>query len=84
MSNQIKIFAPRWKDRTVLVAEWKIGATNDIAISCRKTSGELYYPEKFTVTSDWLKRFPTEQKPYGTMRIVPLDDLLNTGAKIKP
>lgn len=75
--NPIEIFAPRWKDRTILVADWKIGAKNLINITCKKASGERYYPNPIEVSGEKLREYPVEVKPYGKMRVVKLDDILN-------
>lgn len=74
--NTIEIFAPRWRDRTVLVADWKIGMRNTIDITCRKADGSRRYPEPFVVDGAWLKSFPTEQVKGRTIRRVDLDKLL--------
>lgn len=71
----ITIFEPRWKDKTVLIADWKIGPENDIEITCMNGDNRRY-PQPFHASGEWLRQYPTEQKPYGTMRIVPLDKLL--------
>ena len=75
MANLINIFAPRWKDRTILIADWKIGKDNDIDITATKKDGTRYFPEVFHATGEWLQAYPLEDKPNGKMRIVPLQAL---------
>lgn len=79
--NEIIIFAPRWRDKVVLIADWKIGMKNIIKITCRNTSGGLRYPEPFIVMGEVLKKYPIEQMSHGNMRKVPLQDLLDGLAK---
>lgn len=75
--NTIIILAPRWRDRTILVADWKIATENQIIITAKRVNGSLFYPNPIIVSGAKLKTYPTEKKPYGTMRIVKLDDLIN-------
>lgn len=74
--NTIEIFAPRWRDRAVLIADWKIGLKNRIDITCKKSDGSRRYPEPIIKAGWWLKQYPVEQIQGRPMRKVPLDDLL--------
>lgn len=75
--NRIVIKAPRWRDRKVLVADWKIGqAKNEIVIEAAKKDGTRFYPEPIITTGQQLKSYPLEKMPHGNMRVVALDDLL--------
>lgn len=73
--NRIVIFAPRWKDKTVLIANWKIGVENEIEITAQHADGTRYFPEPFRVTGAWLAQFPVVQHKHGAMREVPLERL---------
>lgn len=73
--NEIIIHAPRWKDKTVLVADWKIGMKNKIVITAKRKDGSLYYPEPFIAWGEQLRNYPLEQRAYGKMRVVKLADL---------
>lgn len=69
----IEIWAPRWKDRTVLVADWKIQAgRNIIDILASRKDGTRFYPLPFVADGKWLKSL--ELTPKG-MRVVPLGEL---------
>lgn len=75
--NKIKIIAPRWKDRTVLIALWKIGELNEIEITCAKKDGTRYYPNPFIVRGEELNQYPIVNHEHGAMREVPLQVLLD-------
>lgn len=69
----IEIWAPRWKDRTVLVADWKIQAgRNIIEIVAERKDGSRFYPLPFAADGAWLRSFELTPK---RMRVVPLDEL---------
>lgn len=75
--NVIEIWEPRWKDRVVLVANWKIGAVNKLVITKKHADGSPYFPEPFMLTGDFLKAYPmTAVKGKHAFRAVALDDLL--------
>lgn len=73
--NRIEILEPRWHDRTILVADWKIGRENQIVIKNHN------FPEPFYMEGDKLKSYPVQMvKTKGgdnkvPMRVVPLNDL---------
>lgn len=73
--NEIIVWAPRWNDRTCLVANWKItNGYNKIKIDYHT------FPDAFYMTSGQLWEYPIEAKPTksGTtaqFRVVPLNDL---------
>lgn len=79
--NHITIFAPRWRDRSVLVADHKLGADNTIAITCTNKDGSRPYPQPFRLSGVAARSYPTETmktKAGGaiTVRVIPLDELL--------
>lgn len=74
--NKIVILAPRWKDRKVLIADYKIGQNNEIRITAAKKDGTPYYPNPFYATGEMLRKYPLVEHPHGKMREVPLSDLL--------
>lgn len=74
--NKISIWAPRWKDRKVLIADWKIGMKNEITITCTNAKGDRRYPEPFIMSGEKLATYPVVNHEHGKMREVPLDDLL--------
>lgn len=72
--NTLTIFAPRWKDRTVLLAAWKVGTLNKVVITTKKKDGTLYFPEPLYITGEMVRTFPIEVKvsPNGKFYVVPL------------
>lgn len=72
--NYIHIIAPRWHDRTILVADHKIGGINQIGIDHHE------FPEPYYMSGDKLQSYPTQivKSKQGRdilMRVVPLTDL---------
>ena len=41
--QKIEIWQPRWKDRTVLIAKYKVGAHNEIVFTKTKSMPDSYY-----------------------------------------
>lgn len=74
--NRIPIKAPRWRDRKLLVANWKIGEENEIVIEAKHKDGTLYYPEPIYATGEQLRKYPLINQGFGDLREVSLDDLL--------
>lgn len=75
--NRLEIIAPRWHDRTLLLADWKIGKVNQIVVKHHE------YPEPFYATGDELRKFPVEEIKSKAghmipMRVVPLSALTTT------
>ena len=71
----IEIKAPRWKDKTILVADWKVGADNEIIIKATNKSGERYYPKSYYMSGEKIKTYPKQPHSIGEVYIVPLQDL---------
>lgn len=72
--NHIRIIAPRWHDRTILVADYKIGRENEIVIEHHEFSQPFY------MLGSTLKSFPTQivkskQGNNIVMRVIPLSEL---------
>lgn len=73
-NNVIRIWAPRWHDRTVLIADHRILAHNEIIIEHKD------FPEPFYLSGEYAKSFPLEDmrtKSGGviSVRAVPLNQL---------
>jgi hypothetical protein len=75
VANKLEILAPRWKDRTVLLADWKIGQHNEINITCVNKDGERYFPQPFYMSGEKIKSYPAQ--PHSTRKVytVPINDL---------
>lgn len=72
--NQIHIWAPRWHDRVVLIADRRLLAHNEIIIEHKD------FPAPFYISGKVAKSFPLEQmntKSGGTIavRAIPLKEL---------
>jgi hypothetical protein len=74
-ANKLLIKAPRWKDRTVLLADWKIGLHNEIVITASRKDGSRYFPESFYMSGEKVKKYPTQPHSSRKVYIVPIDDL---------
>jgi hypothetical protein len=73
--NQITIWEPRWHDRTVLIADRKLLAHNEVIIEHKD------FPRPFYLSGTFAKSFPLEQmstKKSGgkiAVRAIPLSEL---------
>lgn len=73
--NVLAIREPRWRDRTVLLADWKLGEDNMVIIDHRN------YPEPFYISGAQARQYPLESKKSKNgkeffVRIVPINDLV--------
>ena len=73
--NYIKIKEPRWHDRTVLIAGWKIGNTNQIVID-NHNFNDYYYMSGEKIRSYPTHIMKTKTGADATMYVVPLDDMV--------
>lgn len=71
----IQILAPRWKDKTVLIADWKVGRHNKISITAKRKDGTRFYPEPFYMSGEKLRTYPKQPHSSRFVHIVPLADL---------
>lgn len=72
--NQIRIIAPRWHDRVVLVAERRIMGVNEIVIDHQD------FPNPFYLTAEEARKWPLQDmatKAGGTIQVraIPLEQL---------
>ena len=87
-TNLIQIHAPRWKDRTVLVAKWRVETLNEIEILAARKDGTRYFPSKYEITGAELMKYPihhmtTSNGQTAEMLVVPIDDLVKEVKKPK-
>ena len=78
--NRILILAPRWHDRTVLVADWKIAKDNLIDIEHSDITGKRSFPLPFYISGEKARAYPIQRirsgrGPEVPMRVIPIDDL---------
>ncbi len=71
VANKIEIKAPRWKQRVVGIATFRVGTHNEIEILATGKDGKRYYPETFYASGDQIKTCETQTLPSG----VPISQL---------
>lgn len=71
----IEIKAPRWKDKTILIADWKVGTDNEIVITATNKDGNRYYPKSFYMSGDKIKSYPKQSHSVREVFIIPISDL---------
>lgn len=75
--NELIILAPRWKDKKVLIASWKlVEPDNRITITAERKDGTRFYPASYFISTKKIKTYPLEKMKQGAMYIVPLNDLM--------
>lgn len=70
-AQKIDIWQPRWKDRTVMIAKYKVGTHNLINFTKTPTMKDEYYLSGATIT-----KFPLETNGKVECYCVPLDELI--------
>lgn len=70
--NVIDIIAPRWHDRKILVADWKLGVMNKIVVQDERVPLPLYISGREAMA------YPTETKKTKSgapfiVRVIPID-----------
>jgi hypothetical protein len=68
--QKIDIWQPRWKDRTVMIARFKVGIHNEITFSKTKSM-----PEKYYVSGEKIRQYPIQPNGKIDCYCVPLDEL---------
>lgn len=67
---KLDIWQPRWHDRTVLLARFKIGKDNYITFSKTKSLPGTYY-----ISGDKVRTYPLGSNGKTACYVVPLDEL---------
>lgn len=68
--QDIVIYQPRWHDRKILIAPWKVGIHNRITFKYAKSLPDVYYLSGATIAM-----YPKETNGKALMHAVPLDKL---------
>lgn len=68
--QKIVIWQPRWKDRKVLIAKFKVGAHNEITFTKTPTMQETYY-----LSGETIRKYPLESNGKVACYAVPIDEL---------
>lgn len=69
-AQKIDIWSPRWKDRRILIAKFKVGNHNEITFSKTKSLPGIYYLSGATI-----KKYPLETNGKIACYAVHMDEL---------
>ena len=74
------IWEPRWRDKTVLLADRKIGKHNDVHITYKNKEGLRQFPNPFYISGLQARKYPVEEMKtkkgdYLRVRAIPLSKL---------
>lgn len=72
--NKIEIWAPRYHDKTVLVADWKVRDQNCIVFTKANKEGKLYHPDPFYISGAKAKTFPKQKNGNGWVHVIPMSE----------
>ena len=61
------IKAPRWKQRVIGIASYRVGQHNAITIAAKRKDGSLYYPGTYYASGDTIKACETQLLPSGVL-----------------
>lgn len=74
--NKIEIRMPRWKQRVVGVASFRVGQHNEIDIIAKGKDGERYYPEPLYGSGEMIRKCEVQTLPSGVkLYLVPIANL---------
>lgn len=68
--NLIEIWQPRWKDRTVLIAKYKVGTHNEIVFKKAPT-----FPDRYYLSGETIRNYPLSSNGKLMCYQVPVDEL---------
>lgn len=75
MAN-ITIREPRWKNRTVGIATFRVQTHNKIVITKTNKDGDRYFPNAMYMSGELIKKYPTQNLSNGVvLYLVPIADL---------
>jgi len=75
--SKIEIRSPRWKERTIGIAKFRVGVHNEIEILSTRPDGTRHYPDKYYISGESVRACPTQVlKPSGVvLYLVPINSL---------
>ncbi len=75
--NHIAIKYPRWKQRVVGVAKFRVGTHNAIEITAVGKDGERYYPDMYYMSGEDIVKHPVQKLPGSGVELylVPINEL---------
>lgn len=74
--NMIEIRKPRWKERVVGIAKFRVGVHNAIDITLADKTGKRYYPNTLYGSGEMIRSCETQTLPSGVvLYLVPINNL---------
>lgn len=74
--EQIEIRMPRWKQRVVGIATYRVKTHNAIDITATGSDGKRYYPDVLYGSGEMIRKCETQTLPSGvTLYLVPINKL---------
>lgn len=75
--NYIPINSPRWKQRTIGIATYRVKEENEIdVLAVSKKDGQRYFPFSYYATREQIVKYPKQTLPSGTvLYLVPMAEL---------
>ena len=70
-ANKIVIFAPRWRDQTILIAKYKVGIHNEIIFTKAPSMGDNH----FYLSGETIRNSPTDTNGKIPVYSVPMNEL---------
>ena len=68
--QKIEIWQPRWHDRKILIAKFKVGTHNEITFKKAPSLPETYY-----LSGETIRKYPLESNGKVACYAVPIDEL---------
>jgi len=75
--NHIEIKAPRWKERVVGIAKFRVGTHNSVDIMATDKEGKRYYPDTYYISGADIEKHEVQRLANGGVEVylVPINDL---------
>lgn len=70
-----QIRMPRWKERVVGIADYRIQTHNEIHILAKNKDGKLYFPDKYYISGEKARSYPIQTRSSIDLRLIPINDL---------
>lgn len=74
--TKFEIKYPRWKQRVVGLAAYRVSDHNEVEILAVGKDGERYYPDTYYISGEDVRKCEKQMLPQGIeLYLVPIDDL---------
>lgn len=70
-----QIQVPRWKERVVGLADYRLSTHNEIHILAKDKEGKRYYPDNYYISQEKARSYPLQTRSGIDLRLVPINDL---------